>query len=303
MYTYETAQNIFREADEPVVNVLGIEITDTRLAALCGLGNIDGQHGADALPDAPAAVELCLEAHLPPAQSVLATLRPDLDSIGAMALLTLRKRGIRINAAMMERVLAIGRIDRFDNGAWPGRRKLPDSLEELLSDGIGVEMSALAAASSDRFTPMRQKVDHLAAWLQTGAVPELYANAMRQQAERLFQSLSCNQTRVEERENGKIAVVFSMVPGALPLAYRYAPVIIALNPAHEFPDGTIGRKFTIASWSEKDADLNRASRAIASMETGWGGQAGIKGSPQFHPSGLFVDDIVAAMIPCLKERD
>lgn len=59
---------------------LGIEVTVPALAARCGLRNIDPQHtGGD---PQHAAIEVCLEAPLPPDGATLVTIRPDLDSVG-----------------------------------------------------------------------------------------------------------------------------------------------------------------------------------------------------------------------------
>lgn len=88
----------------PVVptNALGIEVTDPAAAALCDLGNIDPQHGHGAQgryalsaveQNGIAACDAALTWPLPPNGATLATVRPDLDSITAMAVLSLRDGG------------------------------------------------------------------------------------------------------------------------------------------------------------------------------------------------------------------
>ena len=66
---------------------LGIKVTEPSLAARCGLGNIDSQHGPKAPSDAPTAIKAALDWPLPPASALLVTIRPDLDSLDVMAVL------------------------------------------------------------------------------------------------------------------------------------------------------------------------------------------------------------------------
>jgi hypothetical protein len=70
------------------VGVLGIEVTIPALASRCNLGNIDPQHtGGD--PN-ESAIEAAITAPLPKDGATLATVRADLDSIGAMAVIAYR---------------------------------------------------------------------------------------------------------------------------------------------------------------------------------------------------------------------
>ena len=67
--------------------VLGIEVTEPGLAARCSLGNIDPQHaGGNA---SRAAIEDAVSVELPPYGITLVTVRADVDSVGAMAVLSI----------------------------------------------------------------------------------------------------------------------------------------------------------------------------------------------------------------------
>ena len=98
---------------------LGIEVTVPALAAGCGLGDIDPQHGPGG--GAIAAIEAALDWPLPPSHACLVTIRRDADAFGAMAVLGLRAAGHPIDPAMGYRIALIARADCFDNGHWPGR--------------------------------------------------------------------------------------------------------------------------------------------------------------------------------------
>ena len=107
---------------------LGIEVTVPVLAAACALGNIDPQHTAGG--DGRAAIEAALAWPLPDPGSTLVTVRPDLDSVGAMAVLTMRAAGRPIGDAARARFDEIARADRHDRGPWPGPRPIDSILDE-----------------------------------------------------------------------------------------------------------------------------------------------------------------------------
>jgi hypothetical protein len=85
------------EANEKVFvtgPVYGIEVTVPALAALC-IYNLDPQHsGGDA---STAAIEAALTEELPLAGTTLATVRADLDAVGAMAVFALRAEGVTLS--------------------------------------------------------------------------------------------------------------------------------------------------------------------------------------------------------------
>ena len=83
-------------------STLGINVTVPDVAARCGMGNLDGKHGLGRWPrcaaDVPAAlwsgkaaVDIATEIPLPPDAATLVATSSDVDSVGAMAVLVLRK--------------------------------------------------------------------------------------------------------------------------------------------------------------------------------------------------------------------
>lgn len=267
-------------------NLLGIEVTDPMLAKTCGLGNIDPQHAPGATARAPAAIEACLDTPLPPLGSCLATIRPDLDAVGAMALLCLRAKGQTIDRAVRDRVARIAALDRFDRGPWPGPRPLPLTTAELANDWPGTDLTLLGAFIRDSFWPLAERVAAVIRWLESGDCPDNHRETLKEPNLRLLRSLQSGATQIQSAPCGRFATVRSQLPAALSLGYRLAPVTVALNSLFRFPDGRRGRKYTISRWSDDDANLDEVIRAISALESGWGGQRGIKGSPQNRPSTL-----------------
>ena len=287
-------------ADGPPI--LGVEVTDAELAALCTLGNIDPQHGPNTGPSQPCAALAALSHPLPPPGARLATVRPDLDSICAMALLDMRARGIAIDAAVAERVRRIDRVDGFRMGPWPGPRPLPETAEDILADGGSADLGAVAAAGTDRHRSLAERIALAAAWLQTGTPPASYADAATSHARRLADSLRRGHTKVDRTAFQEVATVVSREPNALGLGYRLAPVVVALNPDFRFANGKAGRKFTVARYAPRHANLDAAATELARYESGWGGQAGIKGSPQDRGSELALDKVVAIVGAALPQE-
>ncbi len=119
---------------------LGIEVTKEELARRCGLGNVDPQHvrgGGNS-----SAIEEALCYPLPPAGAMLVTIRPDQDSIGAMAIFYLRAIGKEqtIDKALVVRIGAVDRLglrgahDAYaSTGGLPGTQREADAIQVIVS--------------------------------------------------------------------------------------------------------------------------------------------------------------------------
>lgn len=276
---------------EPDPLRLGVEVTVPEIAATCGLGNIDPQHGHRASAAAVSAIIASLDWQLPPRGATMVTIRPDADAFGAMAVLTMRSAGVDPDKAMRARIARIDVADRFDHGPWPGVRSLPRTIEEILASVPDPDIAALSALSTDRKLSPSDRVAAIRRWLSEGLVPPAHAQAVRQNAEVILRSLRFGATRIGLCAGEKTARVVSLEWNALKLGYRLAPIVISLNPGHRFCDGTRGRKYTIAQYQAGHLDLHAVAVKLLRHEAGWGGSATIKGSPQDRPSGLSLDHV------------
>jgi hypothetical protein len=296
MYSYA----LFRPAATPTAkayndsvlgdNTLGIEVTVPALAQRCRLGNIDPQHQPGG--DDRSAIETSLDHFLPPVGATLVTIRPDLDAFGAMAILTVRAAGNRLDHALRERVRMAGQADRFDHGPWPGPRAIPRSVQELTEALFeSSAFSALAIAMNDSTLDPGERVEIAGNWLRHGAVPEVYQQRAEARSESLFRALDAGNIQLRSEADGGIATIVSNMPSALRLGYLLAPVVIAANPAHTFGDGRVGCKYTVAQWASAYADLDSVAKALNRREPGWGGSPIIKGSPQDGPSRFTLTNV------------
>jgi len=282
-------------------DTLGIEVTEETLAARCGLGNIDPQH--DGSGSTLAAIEAALDWPFPARNAILATIRPDLDSIGAMAVMTMRSKGQDINQATRIRIAAIAKIDRFDRGPWPGPRSWPVSPGDLAEDIGGGDTAVLAAAVRDMSKSMEDRVSVMRSWLEVGTVPAELLDAARNRANMLWDALKNGELQVNNvTAPGEVVEIKSTAQGALRLGYRLAPVVMAINPQFEFPaDGSRGKKYTIAQFDPGWINLTNVVEHLSRREQGWGGSATIVGSPQGHPSRLEPDQVMSAIMSQLAQ--
>ncbi|TAJ42786.1 MAG: hypothetical protein EPO55_00730 [Reyranella sp.] len=285
---------------------LGVEVTEPALAARCGLGNIDPQHGPQACPEAPASIVAALDWPLPPHGARLVTLRPDIDALGAMAVLARRRMGGIMDETTLRRVAAIDAADRFQRGPWPGRRPLPRSADAATGvlDGDPA-MAALAAECARPDFSLAARIDAVAAWLAAGDVPPVGAALAARRACDLIAAL--RRSRGVEPwlapglvATGRIATIEGTGPAALAVGYCLAPVVVARNPAFLGPEGEPPHvKYTIAQYRAGHADFSRLKDLLARLEAGWGGSATIVGSPQGCSSHLPLARVVETVATCM----
>lgn len=276
-------------ANQPV---LGIEVTVPQLAARCELGNIDPQHssGGDANR---AAIEVAVGYKLPADGFILATIRADLDSVGAMAVLSLRKTGVSLSPAVRERIALVAESDKFVRGGWPGVQPLPTA--ENPWPGGSEELAAIAAAVMDFKISLFDRVTTMEWWLLTGDEPAQYRDSVEKERLDLITALESGAIKHETRAGGRIAVVESTHRAATSVGYSLAPVVVALNPEFRFKGGEPHKKFTICTFEPKFADIKSALVELATLEAGWGGSPTIGGSPQGASSALTIDQVVAVV--------
>jgi len=276
---------------------LGIEVTEARLTARCGLGNIDPQHSPDG--GAIAAVEAALGWPLPSAGAVLVTIRPDADAYGAMAVLGLRADGIGPDMPARTRIALIAREDRFDRGGWPGPRALPESAAEI--DEVGPGEQNLGALSQNLSDPMLVPEAAVAAtrrWLTSGDLPIGWRDRAAGAPAALFDAFRDGRVRLTAPDPGRIALVDGSVPGALRLGYRLAPVVIALDERKRGTPPMPCRRLIVAQWRAEHVDLVRAAAMLATEEPGWGGSPTIIGSPQGEPCRTPTARVLAVLRAC-----
>ena len=286
----ETCRNCDGSGFAPVY---GIEVTVSALAKRCAF-NLDPQHtGGDA---SRAAIEDALTADLPAECSILATVRADLDAIGAMAIFNLRTKGESLESAM-ERINMVATSDKFARGGYQGPKLLPTRDnpwdEKTATAESSRPLAAIAAAVMDFKVSLADRVATMEKWLLTGEEPKQYRDSVEK--ERLDMITALETGAIKYETCGKVAVVESTHRAATSVGYSLAPVVVALNPSFKQGSGDPYKKFTICAFEAKFADIKSALAELATLEAGWGGSPTIGGSPQGISSQLTIDQVVEVM--------
>lgn len=279
---------------------LGIEVTDAELAARCDLGNIDPQHGYARGPAIAgrAAIDVALGWPLPPPGATLVTIRPDADSIGAMAVLSLRAAGVAFTPPMLARVDRIARADCFDYGdwaSWATAHPPPVVGQTLLALSPHTpEFCALAACvglltDNSGGDDLPAAVAMMGDWLLTGALPAQGVDEVRRSDMAAAKAWAAGLIRVTAVCGGRVAHVDSDYRGAMALGYRLAPVVVAEGKVRG------ARKVTIAQFERGHLDMAALARRLNAIEAGWGGSATVLGSPQNAPTSLKIGLIIGAI--------
>lgn len=266
--------------------VLGIEVTIPALAKRC-IDNIDPQHKD--LSTTESAIEASLQYALPHEFTVLATIRTDLDSLGAMAVIALRLEGKEFSHEVLERVKLIGDADKFARSKAPWEATTLPTLENPWPYGED-PLAALGAAVADFKKPLADRVQAVRTWLENGSESDVYRKRVREEREKLITSLMNGSIVYRLEEN--IAVVTSQERAATYVGFSLAPVVIALNPIFQQEKGTPYKKFTISTYAPKYADIQAALAELSVLEPGWGGSVMIGGSPQGVSSQLTMEQVV-----------
>jgi hypothetical protein len=84
----------------------------------------------------------------------------------------------------------------------------------------------------------------------------------------------------------------------LRLGYCLAPVVVAATCAKAADLGGAVRKMTIAQWQPGYVDLARVAALLNRNEPGWGGSAGIVGSPQGQACRSGIEEALTAIRDC-----
>ncbi len=282
-----------KEANDKVLSqdCLGIEVTIPALAKGCTLGNIDPQHSGSDITTA--AIEAVVHCSLPPVDATLVTVRADLDSVGAMAVLTMRAQGIELSEEIKARIGVIADFDKFSNSGWTGPKEVP-SRNNPWPDAREKSLSAMNLAVMDFKSTLSDRVALMQDWLQSGSQPEKYVSLAEAARESMISALEKGEISYEI--NDGIAVVHSAHMAGTTIGYCLSPIVMLQNPKFRFQGGEPHVKFTICQLQAGLVDLMKVKEELSSLEAGWGGSPTIIGSPQGVSSLLSLEQVMEVVI-------
>ena len=275
-------------------NTLGIEVTIPKLAAKCGLGNIDHHREGDN-SDTPSACEQAL--NWPYVDCNVIGVLADPDTLTAMAVLWAKVFSVESYACFYsqngyypeesgyevdeELVKKIGLIDR----------KGPASKPDLLLDPRVKYIRAIAA---QRGMDLSDQVYKIMLML---CGKELTADDLKIiEAEEL--KLIDAEKASKVKMVGDIVIVESPHSMATQIGYKYGDVLICINNTFpkDFKDLSKGtyRKITLCKRDDY-VPYNINFSKLNSLENGWGGRPTIGGSPQGVDSTLTIEQILSCI--------
>ncbi|MBI2035891.1 MAG: hypothetical protein HYT12_04425 [Candidatus Liptonbacteria bacterium] len=278
---------------------LGIEVTFPNLAAQCGLGNIDPQHGT--IRKQSSAVEEALVYNpLPKDGTALVTIRLDKDSLGAMAVLTLRAEG---QERYIDRnlVRCIGLLDSM--GIENARREYPELFENSFYRKYSDAIQQIVIEAMREPALLAQKIGVVASILKGSLSPEEMDNIIARREQ--FNGFS------DVEMHGKVAFVHASkkYKEARDWANRRFPIAVIHDPEFSAPDSG---SLVYERWSivrrPGYLDRDRCERAINQAEAeermlttselkqgslAWGGPTNIISSPPGKSTKLTKANIIS----------
>ncbi len=259
-------------------STLGIEVTTEPFIARCGLGNLNSQH----MPGGgPAAIEEALLCPLPPDGSTLVTIRPDKDSIGAMAVLHLRlfKKDATIDKLL---VSWIGTLDNI--GGKRAHEEFPDLAEYFRNSFEAEALNVIANGS--RWPDIEAKVRD-SARLLSKQMPKTEVDGIARMHKNTRETFDVEMYG---------AIAFILAPGKYRVARQWGnfrhDIVLVHDPEVSTPEGPCSRwsvvrrtdSFNLARFTE-DVNMAEAKARGLSVEVlkdlglSWGGNQSITSSP------------------------
>jgi len=280
----------------------GIEVT------LSGAKNDLDHHSPDATAETPSACEQALlleEEKLPSKGAKIGILKPDPDSLTALAILELRKENRKIDP---EIVKVVGILDRLG----------PKSMEEFKGTPLEKKVSAIWKMSGDFNVPLEKKIEFIKKVLEGNKEVESEIEKLYQERNEELEKARKN-SEIELVAGGKVAFVKSKDRYAMNLGYEKANIVVALNPEMPVmkrtpegkfqPTGETYRKYTIARLNQfVPVDLAGALRELNQKEeekgghSTWGGRGDIIGSPIGISSKLEPEEVIKIIEKHLLEK-
>ncbi len=262
--------------------VFGIEVTIPALAGRCTV-NLD-HHGRQDTAETPSACEQALTCGLPETGATLATVRPDADSVTAMAVILNRSLGRGIDTGMVQ---AVGKFDRMG----------PSGGE------VGAFVRAIGRKAFDFKLSLEQRVEWVADLL--AGVDKSEEIALLNSAHTTELKAAREASKLSLHAGKRIAAVVSNHRYATTLGYENAPVVVAQNPEMpvDLKDPAKGTyvKYTVCRYdSHTPCDLPTALIELQGLEAGWGGRGGVFGSPQGISSTLTIEQVIEVVSRHLK---
>lgn len=271
--------------------IIGIEITDPIIAAKCHI-NIDPQHTDKRHNQTAIETVFMLKEKLRNQKNnniIITTMKPDIDSVGSIALLTMILNDeLEFTNDLMLRLNAISLSDKHGRDHdWKDKEKNKSLIHHPEFNQFGIPISLFEIIGNQKKL-LKEKVNVMIQYLKTGSIEnqkQLTEKSLRKQ------SLNKETANVDIIIPNVLVTVESTLRGAMGIGYKHAPIVIAKNNSYQFGN-EFGKKYTIGQYNEGNINLILVQNDLSELEPGWGGTKLIIGSPQNKSSILELQTII-----------
>lgn len=264
---------------------IGIEITTKGFEGL----NLD-HHGKYSDSKTPSAIEQALVFDLKKIpEGKMATVKPDPDSLGAMAVLLLRKEGKMPEEKLVK---AIGLLDRMGPGVFKDKGKELLNLAEDEFEDLSKKVRAIYywVNVKNRNLPLEEKVLFMKKML-TNEISQKEIEELYKENEKDLEKVK-KESKIEEIKPKEIVFIESKHLRSMEIGYEYGQVVIAYNPELKWPNGNVTPKYTIARYDNHvDFNMKKLLERLQKINPKWGGGENIISSPQGEDPKLSPEQI------------
>ena len=300
-FSYEVVQLDTRKPLEEQSYDFGIEVT------LDGAKNDLDHHGPNATRETPSACEQALELkeeELPTNETKIGILRPDADTLTAIAILNSRKEGREIDS---EIVKAVGALDRL--GPKEGKEAYPEQREKII---------AIWQTASERGLSLEDKLEFIQKVLEGDIETEDKSKELVVNWENGLEEAR-EGSKINLSSSGRIAQVIGKHFYAMNLGYEQANIVAATNPEMPIlemtkdrklkPTGEIYLKHTVARANPFiSLDIKGLLTELNKLEEeregkpSWGGRGDIIGSPIGVDSKISSEELLEIVEKYITEK-
>jgi len=278
---------------------LGVEITTKGFEGL----NLDHHKEGDT-QETPSAIEQAYALDLKnipqevlEGKKKMATVRPDADSLGAMAVLMLKEENVKNKKEGQEKnvieeklVKAIGLLDRMGPGVFKDKGKEILGLNDEEFKKIDKFCRAADYFVEIKQLPLEEKVLFMKNLLKGKISSEEIEKIYEEDRNDLEKAKA--ESKIEIINDGKAVFIESSAKRSMEIGYENAPIVIAYNPNFKWPDGHLTPKYSIARYDKYvKFDLKGLLEELRKRNPKWGGLENIIGSPQGEDPEIDPDEM------------
>ena len=303
----QQTNKLLEEAKKAGQVIIGLEVIDKTLLEKLDI-NIDPQHSGIEKRNDTSAIDYVFQ-HIEDLikqtnnrDVLLVTSRADLDSVGAMAILTMALNQELTTDNISEVKERVKKINIYDNYMSTAKWEPKSTVEEALK--TNEEFGPMNLMVADPKVSLATRVKTMETWLTNATEPQEYLTAYNQEIEMIINDVNSGKTTITPKVADKVVVVESTLAKVFEIGYTFAPGVIAYNPKFD-PNktGIPQLKFSIAQFpganilklNDIKEKLNKSDLYVKEGNE-WGGPLNLLASPFNTGTGLSPEAVIEVVL-------